>query len=473
MKRPNIILIQSDSMDGRAMSCCRHPAVRTPNFDRLAERGVLFSQTYCNSPQCVPSRASMWSGRHVHEVGAWNNYQGLSPETPTFATHLAEAGYDTIVLGRTDHLSGGHTLLARLSAWTRSVPGGPLFIKPRPEPRTLDTRGIRTRRTDWKTLEEAERHLAQANPEIPFFLHVGFAHPHPGGGFNATPELLKSVDRSRIAPPSFTMPTHPAMRYMTEAKACDGEFTEAEVREIRRHYFAMVAEVDAMVGRLLDAVDEAGLADRTWIIYCSDHGEMNMEHRQWLKNAMYEGSARVPLIVAGPDARKGVAADQLVSLIDLFPTLMDMAGAPHPTRLSGRSLMPLLVGREDSRRPDWVLSQYHSNMQPTGSFMIRRGPWKYVAFAGMAPMLFNLSEDPNETNDLAGVWPDLAASMEQKLRQQIDYMDVDRQAKAQDRELFMRWRAQLSEQQYREALGPEGAGAAPDAYERIEAWLAG
>ena len=117
----NIVVIECDSMDGRVMGCMSHPAAHTPNLDRLAERGTLLRNTYCNSPLCVPSRASMWSGLYTHHCQGWNNYKGLSENAPTFRTRLEDNGYRTAAYGKTDYLSGRHSLRARVAAWTRSA----------------------------------------------------------------------------------------------------------------------------------------------------------------------------------------------------------------------------------------------------------------------------------------------------------------------------------------------------------------
>ena len=118
---PNILLFMTDSMDGRVMRHLGHPAAHTPNMDRLAALGTSFSNAYCNSPQCAPSRASYWSGQYVHRVEAWNNPSGLPMDAPTFGTHLQDAGYGLHVFGKTDYRVGGHSLKARLTAWMRAA----------------------------------------------------------------------------------------------------------------------------------------------------------------------------------------------------------------------------------------------------------------------------------------------------------------------------------------------------------------
>ena len=176
-----------------------------------------------------------------------------------------------------------------------------------------------------------------------------------------------------------------------------------------------------------------------------------MEHRQWVKCNLYEAAVRVPLLIAGPGIEAGTVADDLVSLIDLYPTLMDMAGAESPDDLRGHSLVPLLAGDRD-RRPDWVFSEYHGQMANTGMFMLRRGELKYIAYAGYAPQLFDLGQDPDELHNLAEIRPEDAAAMDAGLRELVDYEAVDRQAKEYDRESFRKWREGLGRDAYLRAM---------------------
>lgn len=232
----------------------------------------------------------------------------------------------------------------------------------------------------------------------------------------------------KVTLPPFEEHLHPVMEYMSETKACLDRFTDEEVRSVRHTYFAMVAEVDEMVGEILNAFDRLDLNENTYVLFGSDHGEMNMEHRQQLKNSMYEASARVPLIVAGPDVVQDRVVDDLVSLVDLYPTFMDMTGLDHPPDLAGTSLMPELQG-ERADRPDSVLCQYHGNFANTGEFMIRRGSHKYIAYAGYESQLFNVDSDPDEIDNLIEKEPALAEEMDQALRALVDYDAVDAKVK--------------------------------------------
>jgi len=469
--RPNVILISSDSMDGRIMGCAGHPAAHTPNMDRLAARGVLFQNAYCNSPQCCPSRASMWSGRHVFSCEAWNNHKGLSPDDPTFQTSLAEAGYDTHIIGRTDHLSGAHSWGVRINAWLRDAD----IMAPQ-KPGLTSRYGVkesdaaRFSEGDWARVDETAEWLrGRTEEDAPFFLSVGFIQPHPA--FVTTPHWLELIDASKVTLPPAEEVRHSAMEFMKVAKGCGQDLAAGQILLIRRIYYAMVAEVDAMVGEIVAAVEETGLADSTYLIYTSDHGEMNLEHGQYLKNSLYESAVRVPLIMAGPGVRGGRVVEGPVSLADIFPTLMDLAGTEHPNWLEGSSLAPELMGTPGAH-PDWVVSEYHSNFQNTGSFMLRSGDWKYIVYPGYEPQLFNVVDDPDEVHNLAEDRPDVLDGLDEKLRDIVDYGAVDARAKAYDRQSFTEWRASVSEEEYQKQMSAAIRGYSEEHEARIRAWLA-
>ena len=467
---PNIVFFICDSMDGRVMRCMEHPAAHTPNMDRMAAGGTLFRNAYCNSPQCAPSRASMWSGQYVHRVEAWNNPLGIAPDHPTFATHLQRHGYDFEVFGKTDYLVGGHSLKAHVTSWMRAAGIATPHNAPPVAQLVDDTPGVHE--GDWAQIDACVAFVRDraGPPQRPFCLYPSTSVPHPP--FRTSQTYLDRIDPTAVTLPAYEPALHPVMEYMSVTKNTHGQFDDSEILAIRRHYFAMVAEVDAMLGAVLDGLEASGHADDTYVIFASDHGEMNMEHRQTLKNAMYEASARVPLIVAGPGLRRGQVVDDLVSLVDLFPTLLEMGDVDLPPDVDGTSLLPFCRG-EPNAHPSWVLSEYHSNFTQTGIAMLREGDWKYVAYAGFAPQLFNLRDDPDELNDLADVRPKDVERLDEQLAQIMDFADADRRAKASDRAAFLDWRDSLTADAYREAMTKMHRGAwGADEDAQIEAWLA-
>jgi arylsulfatase K len=166
---------------------------------------------------------------------------------------------------------------------------------------------------------------------------------------------------------------------------------------------------------------------------------MAMEHQQFYKMTFYEASARIPMIIAGSGIPHGVISENPVSLIDIYPTLMDLAGRQCPAGLDGHSLLPELLGGK-CQRPDWVFGEYHDCTSCTGQFMLRRGDYKYIAYASYEPMLFNLAQDPDEMNNLAGSKPEIVCDMDTRLRAIVDYNAVDAKVKAYDRASFRAWR---------------------------------
>jgi arylsulfatase K len=247
------------------------------------------------------------------------------------------------------------------------------------------------------------------------------------------------IDSCAITIPAQDKDVHPAMEYQRVNKNWTHGFSDEMVRQVRHVYFAMIAEVDAMVGRTLNGLREMGLEDDTTIIFTSDHGEMAMEHQQFYKMNFYEASARIPMIIAGSGIPHGVISENPVSLIDIYPTLMDLAGRQCPAGLDGHSLLPELLGGK-CQRPDWVFGEYHDCTSCTGQFMLRRGDYKYIAYASYEPMLFNLAQDPDEMNNLAGSKPEIVCDMDTRLRAIVDYNAVDAKVKAYDRASFRAWR---------------------------------
>ncbi len=491
--RPNIVFIHAESMDGRKMGCMGHPAMRraTPNLDALAEDGVLFTNAYTNCPVCNPSRASMFTGKYPHHYDCWNNHEGLHEDVPILRDTLERAGYRTAMIGPLDYAWGRHSIRDRVGSWTRSAEiMRPISRTPMPvvhdgDPWARDWE-LTWQAIDW--IREAGRH------QRPFmcYLTTGLVHP----AFVATRRAMELIDESEIDIPPDLGPLeateHPVMRYMRVTKSCDRELSERLVREIRHIYFAMIATLDEVVGRVLGALEDFGLADSTYVIFSSDHGEMAGEHNQILKRSMYEPSVHEPLIIRGPGVRGGATVDTPVALIDLYPTVMDMARTHYedycnderyPESIDGESLMPQLTG-DAPRERDWVFSQYNGDRCCTGTYMLRRGPWKYVAYVGYPPQLFNLDEDPWEVNDLADERPDVVEEMDGILRANFDYEAIDARAKAYDRENFTAWREErLADGTYREMMTHIYSGFDRQCIEnlvpwsdedeaQIEAWLA-
>jgi arylsulfatase K len=304
----------------------------------------------------------------------------------------------------------------------------------------------------------------------PFWLYLGIRAPHPA--FTISQRYLDVIETRGVSIPPLDESLHPALHYQRIAKNWLHGFGDDVVRQVRHIYFAMIAEVDAMVGRVMAALEASGLDESTYVIFSSDHGELAMEHRQFYKMSMYEASVRVPLIVAGPGVRAGVEVETPVSLVDIYPTLMDMAGLAHPEGLDGHSLMPELSGKR-STHPNWAISEFHGTSVNTGMTMLRRDDYKYVAYAGYEAQLFNLAEDPDEVVNLVQARPEVAAEMDAALREIVDYEEVDARAKAYDRRRFRQWRsAQRGAGTYEQTMAQVYSGWDDLAADQVQPWTA-
>lgn len=445
-KRPNIIFVHTDSWDGRVLGCLGNPALKnaTPNIDRLARRGTVFRNAYCTHPICCPSRANMWSGTYTFRCESWNNYKGLPEGATTLMTHLRKAGYrfasEKGGYGKHDYTSGGHSQLARVTAWT-----GPADIRlpvyRMKAPEVLEGHIERVNTRDWDDITDAKRFLAaQAGDNQPFFMYVGSRAPHPP--FTTSRKWLDMINHDAVTIPPEDSGIHPVMEYQRITKNWMHGFSKRTVHKTRSIYYAMCAETDAMVGELIDEMDRLGLTENTYFIFSSDHGENNMEHRQFYKMNMYESSVRVPLVIAGPGIRQGVIVDNTVSLIDIYPKLLDFAKIPSPAGLDGQSLMPLLRGSTSESR-NWAFAMLTGTSSNTTMFMLRKGDWKYIAYPGYEPQLFNLTDDPDEIYNLAPVEPQVVSQLDAQLHRIVDYKQVHARCIEYDKNSFIKWRRQV------------------------------
>ncbi len=439
-RRPNIVFIQTESQDGRLLGLMGHPALEgsTPNLDKLAEQGVVFENNYCNFPLCCPSRASMWSGRFPHKIRAWNNYNGIDPDTPTFVSRLVQNGYQAKICGRTDHVSGAHGIGARVGSWTRAAAIPRQLHGEAKPPEIIENGGRRVHSNDWGHVDQACEFLHnKASENSPFLLYLGLHNAHHP--FATSSYYLNKVPEDKVRiPPNDTL-DHPLLPLQRLQKGWNHALSPADKRLRRRIYQAMIVEVDAMIGTLLKALEDGGFSENTWVVFTSDHGEMAGEHDQYIKLTHFEGSMRVPLIIRGPEAQKDVRITTPSSLVDLHPTLLELGQVDVPAECDGHSLLPEATGQATGRPPR-VFAEHHSTTCPTGSFMLRRGDWKYIAYPGYEPLLFNITEDPDELQNRAPAHPDQVHKLSSELKDIVDIEAVDRAAKEEDRRCFSDWR---------------------------------
>ncbi|XP_076021267.1 arylsulfatase K isoform X2 [Genypterus blacodes] len=464
--RPNIVMVMCDAFDGRLTFDNGNKVVQLPYIQYMRELGTTFLNTYTNSPICCPSRAAMWSGQFVHLTQSWNNYKCLDANTTTWMDFLEENGYHTKMIGKLDYSSGGHSVSNRVEAWTRDVQFL-LSQEGRPVTQLVGNEStVRINQIDWKNTNVATQWIQQraAFPHQPFALYLGLNLPHTyktdslgptagGSTFRTSPYWLKKVSYDLISIPKWlpVADMHPVDYYSTFTKNCSGHFTAEEVKSIRAFYYAMCAETDAMLGQVITALRENGLLNNTTVIFTADHGELAMEHRQYYKMSMFEGSSRVPLLIMGPGLSSGLQVDQLVSLVDLYPTVLEIAGVAAVGNLSGHSLLPLMSESNAAPlqpHPHWVLSEYHGCNVNASTYMLRIGKWKYITYAdglSVPPQLFDMSLDERELHNVIWNFPDVWVNLDKLLQSIVDYPEVSKAVHLYNSQAFGAWRYSLGE----------------------------
>ncbi|NWR75286.1 ARSK Arylsulfatase, partial [Centropus unirufus] len=482
--------------DGRLTFYPGNQTVSLPSINFMKRHGTVFLNAYTNSPICCPSRAAMWSGLFTHLTESWNNFKGLEPNYMTWMDLMEKHGYHTQKYGKLDYTSGHHSVSNRVEAWTRDVD---FLLRQEGRPMvnlTGDEKHVRVMEVDWRNTDKAVNWIKEEaiNMIQPFALYLGLNLPHPypspyaGENFGAStfltsPYWLEKVSYEAIKIPKWSSLSemHPVDYYSSFTKNCTGDFTEQEVRDIRAFYYAMCAETDAMLGEIISALRDTGLLKKTMVIFTSDHGELAMEHRQFYKMSMYEGSSHVPLLVMGPGVKEQQQVPELVSLVDVYPTMLDIARIPIPHNLSGYSLLPLLHGKAKNDasprgpRPSWVLSEFHGCNVNSSTYMLRAGRWKYISYSdgqsvlpqlfGMLHLLFpntliycsaiwfltdswfvpDLSADPDELTNVAMEFPLVIHSLDKLLRTIVDYPKVSSAVQDYNKRQFVSWRQSLGQ----------------------------
>ncbi len=412
----------ADQLAAAALPAYGNGVARTPSLDGLAGDGVVFESAYCNSPLCAPSRASLLSGRLPSRIGAYDNGAELTASVPTLAHYLRACGYFTCLAGKM-HFIGPDQLHGFEERLTTDVyPAGtdwiPDWSRPVEErlPWYHDMSSVLEAGVSEATLqldydeEVAFRSvrklydLARSDDGRPFFLLVSFTHPHdPFEIPRAYWDRYDEVDLPRVG----ALPLEEADPHSRRVRAMCGtdetEIGEETVRRARHAYYAAVSYVDDKLGELLRTLELTGLRDETIMLFCSDHGEALGERGLWYKMTFFEDSARVPLVVHAPDRFAARRVAQNVSLVDLLPTLVELAGGPAEPAdpLDGSSLLPLLAG-DGARASDTVSGEYLAEGTHAPCVMLRRGPYKYVHCPGDPDQLYDLARDPLELENLEG-----------------------------------------------------------------------
>lgn len=420
--KPNILVIMADQITPFLLGAYGHDVVQTPNLDRLAARGVRFDAAYTPSPLCVTARASFLTGRLSSLLGCFDNGDSFPTLTPTFAHYLTNAGYETVLSGKM-HFVGPdqlHGFKRRLTTdvypsthdWTYDVLPEDALTVPFDFPRQYQGDGVGPgwalelqfdEETEYRSLE-----YLRTPHEEPFCLVTSFTSPHPP--FIAPKEYWDLYEGAHIEVPEFPDDMEDTYSDMDRAinrwhgvdKFRDVVSPESITR-MRQGYYALLSYVDAKVGRLVDALEQQGLLENTVVMFTGDHGDMLGEKGMIQKRSFYEWSSRIPMIMCGPGIPAGTQIDIPVSLIDLLPTMLDMAGVEDNTRIpiEGKSLMPL-IRTEGEGEGRFAISEYHGEGLFRACFMIRKGRYKYVYIQDSKAQLFDVVADPGEWQNLVG-----------------------------------------------------------------------
>ncbi len=443
--RPNVLVILADDLNDWVGALGTWPTARTPRIDRLALGGALFREAYAASPKCNPSRTAILLGLRPSTTGIYDNGHWWRPHLPDAVT-LPEAfrlaGYTVAGAGKVFHHTAGfnppdlwdeYFPLQFDDPWDRrgsAYPG----IDPSSAPPGHPLAGVEPFRheLDWGTLAIAEQEygdvLSVARAEAflheahsrPFFLVVGLFHPHlpwyaPAPYFEQFPveeamlPIVPSDDLDDIPAEGRRLADRGAEVFQLLRET--GKWREAVAA-----YAANIAFADGLVGRLVDALDASAHADNTVVLFASDHGFHLGEKNHWYKSTLWERSTHVPLIVRGPGIEAGTICDRPVSLLDVYPTLLDLAGLPQRPELEGTSLRGLL---ED---PKSEPARHAGMTYLEGNHAVRRGKWLYIRYRDGTEELYDRESDPAEHVNLAS--SDSLRAVKRTLRQLLPTHDA-------------------------------------------------
>ncbi len=444
MSPSNFLVIMSDEHLATALGCANHPFVQTPNMDKLAARGIRFTNAYTPSPICVPARAAFATGRRVNDIGYWDNAMAYDGRVKGWGHALQSAGIAVESVGKLHYkgddfddgfdekiapmyVVGGHGMVwgsARREDERRPMGGGMLGpeIGPGHSPYTdYDSRVV---------LKTQEWLKSRSGDVDPWCLYVGLVAPHfplvvPQEFYDLYPhDLLPDA----ILHPDHGYQAHPWIEKQSDDFAVDRKLDkDGRKKSAIAAYYGLVTWLDHNLGLILDSLDAAGFGNNTTIVYTSDHGDNVGNRGLWGKSNLYEEAAAIPMIMAGPGLEAGTC-DTPVDLLDLAKTIPNHFGVQFQGEESAKSLYEIAAEPYDPDRA--ILSEYHAIGAVSGGFMLRQGKWKLIRYVGFEDELFNLETDPQETTNLAG---DLDfAHIQEELRQTLagicDIQTVNRRA---------------------------------------------
>lgn len=422
-RKRNVLFIATDDMNN-SLGCYGHPLAKTPHIDGLAAKGIRFDRAYCQFPLCGPSRASLMTGLSPDATQVRDlrrHFREIVPRVITLPQHFQRNGYYAARVGKIYHYGVpseiGTNGLDDKASWNHVV--NPKGIDKIEEPKITNytpARGLGSSLSYYASPAPDEQHTDGITVDVtldliakhrndPFFLAAGFYRPHvpliaPSKYFDRVP--LESVDAIPFSP--VEMEIAPKWAYFTNPP--NWGLNERQIREVRRAYFASIMFVDSNVGRLLAGLEKLGMADDTTVVFWSDHGWALGEHGQWMKQALWEPVARVPLIIGGAGVEgRGTPCSRPVELLDLYPTLSEhCALKERPAYLQGRSVTPLLRNPRARWEHPAITQVMRSNRgQPLMGYSIRDERYRYSMWddGNEGEEFYDYQTDPREMKNLA------------------------------------------------------------------------
>ncbi len=426
-KKLNVLFIIADDLTATAVSSYENKASKTPNIDKLANEGIRYTKAYCQYPVCGPSRASFMSGYYPNATTTFGYVSGrenIGPNRQTWSQLFKDNGYYTARVskiyhmgvpidietgsnGQDDEASWSERFNSQGPEWkavgqaelVQGNPDGKIERKGGNVMTIVKAEGDDLIHSDGKTAQKAIE-LIKKHKNEPFFLAVGFVRPHVP--FVAPKEYFEPYPFGNIIMPEKVkgdwddIPKR-GINYVTSV---NGQMSLEQEKKAVAAYYASVAYMDKQVGKVLNALKEEGLEDNTIVIFTSDHGFHLGEHRFWMKVSLHEESVRVPMIIKVP-GKKPAICNSFVELIDLYPTIAELASLKTPKNLQGKSLTKTM------NDPTFKVRDMTFSVSQGGkSFLLRTEKWAYIQYdedAGSGIELYDMTKDPQQFTNLAGL----------------------------------------------------------------------
>ena len=444
-EKPNVLFIISDDLTATAISSYENKKCKTPNIDRLASEGVRFSKTYCQYPVCGPSRASLMFGYYPTATKTYGYVSGrdeVGDDRQSLSQLFKDNGYYTARVSKIYHMGIpkdielGSNGTDDEASWTErfnskapewQTAGEAELVQDNPDGKLERIGGNKMTivkadgddlvHADGQTAKKASELIRQHKDE-PFFLAVGFVRPHvpfvaPKRYF--TPYPYQDVVMPDVVEMDWNDIPEMGINYVTSKKA---KMTSEQEKKAVAAYYASVAFMDDQVGKVLQTLKEEGLEDNTIVVFTSDHGFHLGEHKFWMKVSLHEESVRVPMIIKVP-GHKPTVCNNFTELIDLYPTLADLAGLEHSKHLQGKSLVKMLDKPELKVRKD----AFSVSLNGKG-FLLRTEKWAYIQYmedASKGMELYNMEKDPKQFTNLAHKveYSKILSKLQKRLAQKI------------------------------------------------------